>query len=265
MPRKGYKQTIGHRLALSNVRRGVPKSIEHRLNISNALKKGSFVVCDICGESFYAPPSEVARIGSKYCSRQCGSVGISRKLSGRSVTFTREHCLNIGLARKGKKYPKLSEVKKQQYAEGKLIPWNKNYGDYMQGRKNPMYGHTRKAGIMCWCGKIHVKTKPHFSDRSGLNNSNWRNGVSFLPYPRQFNTALKELIKKRDGYKCVICGVVNRLGPHHIDYDKSNCQPENLVTLCSRCNSRVNSKRYIWPNYFFRYFYAPETLPNRLI
>jgi len=45
---------------------------------------------------------------------------------------------------------------------------------------------------------------------------------------------------ERDGFKCVICGVDNyRIEVHHIDTDKGNNTPENLVTLCAACHHAI--------------------------
>jgi hypothetical protein len=56
----------------------------------------------------------------------------------------------------------------------------------------------------------------------------------------------KESIKERDGYKCLnptcLCNS-KRLGIHHINYNKKDCAPLNLITLCTSCNSRANSDR----------------------
>ena len=37
---------------------------------------------------------------------------------------------------------------------------------------------------------------------------------------------------------------------HHIDYDKQSCKDNNLITLCSSCNSVVNYNRDYWYAYF---------------
>lgn len=84
--------------------------------------------------------------------------------------------------------------------------------------------------------------------RNGENNPNWKGGKSFEPYTPEFTEKLKMRIRKRDNYICQIC---NRYGNaiHHIDYDKTNCDFNNLITLCKSCNSKVNSKRNYWNNY----------------
>jgi hypothetical protein len=33
---------------------------------------------------------------------------------------------------------------------------------------------------------------------------------------------------------------------HHIDYNKQNCNEENLITLCKGCNTRANYNKDYW-------------------
>ena len=45
-----------------------------------------------------------------------------------------------------------------------------------------------------------------------------------------------EMVKDRDGHRCVICGSTENLNAHHIGYD-GDCLDENdIVTLCNRCH-----------------------------
>ena len=89
----------------------------------------------------------------------------------------------------------------------------------------------------------------------GKNNGNWKGGVSFLLYPAEFTRQLKELIRQRDNYQCQRCGCsevenMEKLSVRYIDYNKENCLPSNLISLCRRCNSLVNSSRRCWEKYF---------------
>jgi len=95
---------------------------------------------------------------------------------------------------------------------------------------------------------------------SGKNSHSWIDGRSYKPYDRRiFNEGKKEEIRKRDGYVCQICGMVEEehltvygtvLNVHHIDYNKCNCSNENLVSVCKGCNARVNFNRAYWTVYF---------------
>lgn len=91
--------------------------------------------------------------------------------------------------------------------------------------------------------------------RLGDGNGNWRGGTSKLPYAFEFTEELKERIRDRDNHICQKCGVpeaecVLKLAIHHIDYDKQNCLPSNLISLCKKCNSEVNSNRKYWQSFF---------------
>ncbi len=95
----------------------------------------------------------------------------------------------------------------------------------------------------------------------GKNHWMWRGGKSFMPYSPEFNRQLKELIKTRDSYRCQECfihqnntgigkGNGRALNIHHIDYNKLNCMPNNLISLCNSCHSKTNFKRENWTVYF---------------
>lgn len=74
----------------------------------------------------------------------------------------------------------------------------------------------------------------------------WNNGSSFLPYPPEFNKELKQFIFERDNYACQCPNCIGKsieLHIHHIDYDKKNNNPNNLVTLCNSCHSKTNGKK----------------------
>jgi hypothetical protein len=107
----------------------------------------------------------------------------------------------------------------------------------------------------------HIHTKQHNRHVSearigkfgGENSPRWLGGISKLPYPFIWTVELRNSIWKRDGYKCQspFCkGKKCRLQTHHIDYDKMNCSPENLITLCIVCHTKTNSNREYWKGIF---------------
>jgi len=65
-------------------------------------------------------------------------------------------------------------------------------------------------------------------------------------YPRAFDKQLKNRIRARDGFSCVLCGVPQGNGRlldvHHIDYNKKNLAQENLVSLCRFCHTKRPKK-----------------------
>lgn len=127
----------------------------------------------------------------------------------------------------------------------KHIPWNKN---------KKMSKECREINR-----KSHIGQIPWNKDLKGWSggekNGNWQGGSSRKPYPFNFDEELKELIRKRDNYLCQECGMSEiengrKLDIHHIDYNKMDCDPNNLITLCRVCNCRVNGNREYWEKYF---------------
>ena len=47
---------------------------------------------------------------------------------------------------------------------------------------------------------------------------------------------IAQMVKERDGYKCVICGSTENLNAHHIGYDGDRMNENDIVTLCNRCH-----------------------------
>lgn len=90
-------------------------------------------------------------------------------------------------------------------------------------------------------------------DNFGEKNHNWRGGKSFEPYPLNWNETLKRSIRERDHYSCRICLKQQEsyaFHVHHIDYNKNNCNPNNLITLCKSCHTKTNFNREKWKEYF---------------
>ena len=110
---------------------------------------------------------------------------------------------------------------------------------------SPLIGRTLSKDCIEKMSKTH----------SGKNHYNWQGGKSFEPYGLKFNKELKEQIRKRDNFTCQECRYTEtqlgyRLSCHHIDYDKQNNNPNNLISLCRNCHMQTNFKRVNWTNYF---------------
>jgi hypothetical protein len=87
--------------------------------------------------------------------------------------------------------------------------------------------------------------------QSGENNPAYVHGESNYPYPKEFSNGFKEKIRNKFNRKCFICGIDEddckfKLSVHHIDYNKDNCDEDNLVPLCRHCHSKTNSNRTYW-------------------
>lgn len=117
--------------------------------------------------------------------------------------------------------------------------------------------HT-KLDYLCSSGHLHTTTWSTWQkggrcptcahiNKFGSGNPSWQGGKSFEPYcPIWKDQEYKSDIRERDGNRCLnpYCyGNDNVLSIHHIDYDKKNCHPSNLITVCRSCNSRANTNR----------------------
>jgi len=79
------------------------------------------------------------------------------------------------------------------------------------------------------------------------NNPRWKGGISRDPYCYVwYDEEYKNSIKERDGYICLnpACEKKSdKLVLHHINYNKKDCKPSNLITICNCCNSKANINR----------------------
>lgn len=133
-----------------------------------------------------------------------------------------------------------------------------------KGKNNPMYNkkHTKVTKNKISFTRIKNKVakgsnNPNYGNPKlkGDNHPNWQGGISKQGYSYKFNKRLKDEIRKRDKYKCTLCGTSEKeLGQkctiHHIDYNKQNCEKDNLTSLCRKCNSKVNFGRNYWKTIF---------------
>lgn len=94
---------------------------------------------------------------------------------------------------------------------------------------------------------------PPNKGKTGEFSSRWEGGKSFEIYPQEFNKELKQSILERDNYTCQdpnCKGNHKKLHVHHIDYNKKNNNPENLVTLCHSCHMKTNGSRDFWLEFY---------------
>ncbi len=154
---------------------------------------------------------------------------------------TKEHRRLNSITKRGSRNPmkrkevrkKQSETRKRLFKEGKIKPTK-----YWKGKK-----HTKE-----------YKRKMSLS-LSGEKNPMWKGGLSKEEYTINWTNTLKLSILERDRYKCRICRkhqveLNEKLCVHHIDYNKKNCNPENLITLCRSCHTKTNTNRNKWIIYF---------------
>jgi hypothetical protein len=155
---------------------------------------------------------------------------ISNSLKGRSVW-------NTGLKNK--------QVAWNKGIKTGLIPWNKGIKGIIKQSKETIEKRLETFK------KIGYKPKPPII--SGEKSHLWKGGITNVSYSVDWTETLRRSIRERDHYVCQMCGKEQgdiSHAIHHIDYNKKNCNPENLITLCNSCHVKTNGNREYWKEYF---------------
>jgi hypothetical protein len=174
-------------------------------------------------------------IGYKHTEESKKKISLSQAGSGNSM-------FGVAPWNKGKKRPEITGEKSSR--------WGKHHTKEVREKLRllhlgkPLSEETRRK-----------LSKIHKGKQVGKDNPMWLGGKSFEPYGLGFNNKLREQTRARDNYECKECGfnqglLKQKLHIHHIDYDKRNNKPENLISLCRSCHMQTNFKRKDWTDYF---------------
>ena len=241
---------------------GVCKAIRGEYIKENhpSYKKGK-PECKVCG-------NELSNYTNKYCSK-CwynfakGKNAVNYK-DGKCCNEKIKYCIDCGkkLSKKADYYnSKRCKLCHNRYLvkSGKTHQKGKFHSQYKDGRTLKKY--------FCKCGKeikYNVKRcwecylKWRIGKYTKNKHWNWAGGLNKQGYPIEFNEIIKEYIRGRDNYTCQLCNKIQKqelkdlkkkLSIHHIDYNKQNCDKENLITSCQRCNNKMNFNR----DYYYAY------------
>lgn len=88
--------------------------------------------------------------------------------------------------------------------------------------------------------KIAKSLKEHFFKKYGC----YKDSYSYI-----FKNLRLDILK-RDNFTCYLCKKQISLVVHHIDYNKQNNDPQNLITLCISCHGKTCHNREYWTSYF---------------
>ena len=153
----------------------------------------------------------------KRCPHCAGNVKLT-------IDFVREQFEKEGYALLSKEY--INNSTKLEYRCPYKHQHSITWGDWRNGYRCPTCWNTRRFGEGHW---------------------NWKGGKSLEPYCEVWrDQEYKQDIRERDGNACLnpYCyGNGGVLSIHHIDYNKKNCHPSNLITVCRSCNLRANHDR----------------------
>lgn len=229
--------------------------------------------CEHCGKKFSLNASHAAR-GRRYCSRKCyfaaHKIVVSCKQCGNEI-YTKLGKVNSGRANYCS--AKCGNEAKRKERVPVMCP---ECGKKHTIRLKELAKGRRYCSIECFyssgwttltctqCGKefkryksltseqdhVFCSPKCFYQFRTGERNNLWRGGVSQLLYGSDWIPRLKRQIRRRDKYACAICKAKAK-SVHHIDYDKRNHDPMNLITLCRSCHTKTGHHRRFYQTILF--------------
>lgn len=180
--------------------------------------------CTICGKPLTDRQVSVLLCKDKWngkhpdawgCSKECGQIIAAKKRIGHSTS--EETKIKIGDSQRGEK----------NHAYGKPS-WNKGIPMRLESR-----------------AKLKINAHVMYGD----NHPNWKGGISFESYGKGWKGQIRSEIRDRDLHQCQLCGKFENgrhYDIHHIDYDKKNLDPMNLITLCNSCHMKTGFNREKW-------------------
>ena len=204
--------------------------------------------CVICGKSFEVTKGKAK--ATKACSKKCASILMGRT-QNKQVTLICKVCgsfFKVPLCRAETATTCSDECAisvRAKSRERKVTCVCKNCGKEFESPQS-VAGRRIYCSIICKFSDEDAQQE-RSARVSGINNPMWKGGISCEPYCATWNDKeFKEYILERDNYSCQnpdCWGTSNRIVRHHIDYDKKNCNPSNIITVCNSCNARANKNR----------------------
>ena len=97
-----------------------------------------------------------------------------------------------------------------------------------RGDRNPFFGRTHSGQT-----KKAIREKALARSIPGIGK-----------YGKDWTTKLRSWVMERDGYRCQVCDATEKtLQVHHVDHDRANNKPTNLLTVCAPCHLAYHGRR----------------------
>lgn len=218
-------------------------------------KGHNYGICRKCGRDHGEHPNGMKGKHFKHAEGAKKKISLANK--GRKQTKT--HKDKLSLSRKGKSKGIYDNPAKWEDIRERISRTLKE--GYGSGRiKHPMLGKKHSKNILIFLSNI--KTDPNYNGpdkktrfKKGKQHHSFNNWISREPYGEKWSIELRNDIRERDNFTCQFpnCGLRengNVFSVHHIDYNKRNCRPSNLILLCKSHHTKVNYNRKHWTEYF---------------
>jgi hypothetical protein len=218
------------------------------------MRKSVIVKCGYCNKDIEKKPYKLKRHKNLFCNPEC-----QRKYRiGKAIQFDRKpiQILELICENCSKKFEK-----RKSSTRGKRFCSLECYWGWSTGENcnNWRGGKIKSKCINCNkiiyrhknrienCRHNFCDSKCHHEWRTGENHHFWKGGISAEPYCQVWmDKEYKKDIKERDRWQCMNPCCLNnsiRLMVHHINYDKKDCSPQNLISICNSCNTIANHNR----------------------
>ena len=178
----------------------------------------------------------------KFCGKECSN----RNRKGKPGNLSEEGRKRISEANKGKIVSEETRKKLSLVNKGRKRSKETRARISAAGIGRKQSKETIAKRSIAMKGKKHsLKTCIKISLTKLKNRS-----LKELKYPKEITgynliDKQKEIIKNRDGNECVFCRgkETTQLCVHHIDGNKKNDDPNNLVTICNSCHTKLHRKK----------------------
>lgn len=212
--------------------------------------------CSWCGKAMTRPvdlpPYRFAK--QKTCSMECNLLQRGAN-NPRKIAFPTKECVICGNAFDRRPRELAENYRRRttctKVCKGKLIARNRTTPLDWKERVGPQFKVVYEPKPCVVCGREMVQDMAEKSARfknrmtcsrtcrSQLIVASRRLKVTHSPYTAEFSSMLKRSIRERDGNRCVFCESTQRLSVHHINYQKHDCRPDNLLTVCTPCHTKT--------------------------
>jgi hypothetical protein len=220
------------------------------------------VNCKYCGKEFLAIAPRVKVGWGVYCSRECHG---KSQIKGKNKKYVGKHNAKITWDKTKNLYYAYwfdETTMKRKTTSYARWWWEVNVGEipegYVASYKNKDYTNISPDNIILMSPeqigkdiskrlmghKLSKKTREKIS--KSHTNGEW-NGIGTDLRYSNWSKQLKEQIRERDNHACQACnrkikdGMNGRI--HHVDGDKHNSIPENLVLVCIPCHALIHCTR----------------------
>ena len=221
------------------------------------------VNCRQCGKELDVFSCELNDEGKKFCSYACyhsskGSEHRKCLMCGKDILVTKSAMLVGKRKFCSRKCYQIAQAT-EKYIKQNHSCWKENNNVCkMCGKTFHIKSYATKKGWGKFCSKkcyVHAQRDGWYM---GEKSANWQGGISFEPYPIEFNNSFKKIIVERDNHVCQICKVdesktKRKHAVHHIDYDKENTTQINCILLCNYCHGLTQGSRKIWQDVLKEY------------